>query len=159
MIVGSISTASTCFAPCFRAAATSVPDPAPRISTFSKRVAKNGVRPLIEVFLVVHRRHRLVKDVVHLDDGVRSFVSDGDLVVRRPERAARHDVNERQRHAKKDARSGATGGRRGAGRPGSGNTMSGSAAASATPNQTPGGSSSHEISANATHPREAARRC
>ena len=34
-MTGSISTASTCFAPCFSAAATSVPEPAPSISTFS----------------------------------------------------------------------------------------------------------------------------
>ena len=36
-----------------------------------ERVAEHGVRPLVEVFLLLDRRHRLVKDVVHLDDGVR----------------------------------------------------------------------------------------
>src|SRR6185295_6642560 len=36
-----------------------------------KRVAEDAIGPLIEVFLLLNRRHRLVKDVVHLDDGVR----------------------------------------------------------------------------------------
>ena len=35
-----------------------------------ERVAEHAVRPLVEVFLLLDRRHRLVKDVVHLDDGV-----------------------------------------------------------------------------------------
>ena len=60
-------------------------------------VAKDRVRPLVEVFLLRHRGHRLVKDVVHLDDRVGAVLADGDLVVRRPQRAARHDVDEDQR--------------------------------------------------------------
>ena len=55
------------------------------------------VRPLVEVFLLLDRRHRLVEDVVHLDDGVGAVLADGDLVVRRPDRAARHDVDDDQR--------------------------------------------------------------
>ena len=79
------------------AAATSVPEPAPRISTSSKRVAEHAIRPLVEVFLLLDRRHRLVKDVVHLDDRVGPCLADGDLVVRRPDRTARHHVDEHQR--------------------------------------------------------------
>ena len=33
-------------------------------------VAEDAVRPLVEVFLLFDRGHRLVKDVVHLDDRV-----------------------------------------------------------------------------------------
>ena len=73
-IAGSISTASTCFAPWRSAAATSVPEPAPRISTSSNESPKTCVRPLVEVFLLLDRRHRLVEDVVHLHHGVGAVV-------------------------------------------------------------------------------------
>ena len=53
-----------------------------------ERVAERHVRPLVEVFLLLHRRHRLVEDVVDLDDGVGAVLADGDLVVRRPDGAA-----------------------------------------------------------------------
>ena len=62
-----------------------------------ERVAEHGVRPLVEVFLLLDRRHRLVKDVVHLDDRIGPVLADGDLVVRRPDRSTRHDVDQRQR--------------------------------------------------------------
>ena len=35
-----------------------------------ERVAEDHVGPLVEVFLLLHRGHRLVKDVVDLDHGV-----------------------------------------------------------------------------------------
>ena len=87
-MTGSISTASRASAPCRSAAATSVPLPAPRINTLVEGVAEHRVRPLVEVFLLRHRRHRLVKDVVHLDDGVGLVLEDRDAVVRRPQAAA-----------------------------------------------------------------------
>ena len=69
----------------------------PSTSTFSKRVAEHHVGPLVEVFLLLDRRHRLVKDVVDLDDRVGAVLTDGDLVVRGPQRSARHDVHEDER--------------------------------------------------------------
>jgi hypothetical protein len=71
--------------------------------------AEHGVGPLVEVLLLLERRHRLVEDVVHFHDDVVGLVLDGDLVVRRPDRAARHDGNEAQRYRQQDH----TGGDRG----------------------------------------------
>ncbi len=97
MIAGSISTASTCL----RAVPERGRDVGARAGAENQdvveRVAEDGVRPLVEVFLLLDRRHRLVEDVVHLDDRVGALLADGDLVVRRPDRAARHDLNEAQR--------------------------------------------------------------
>src|SRR3954470_16844754 len=62
-----------------------------------ERVAEYRVRPLVEVFLVRDRRHRLVEDVVHLDDGVVAVLEHGDPVVRRPQAAALHAEDNRQR--------------------------------------------------------------
>ena len=45
-------------------------------------VAEDRVRPLVEIFLLIERRHRLVKDVVHLDDRVGPVLADRDPVVR-----------------------------------------------------------------------------
>ena len=59
-----------------------------------ERVAEHRIRPLIEVFLVVDGRHRLVKDVVDLDDGIFPLLADRDLVVRGPEGVAAHHVDE-----------------------------------------------------------------
>ncbi len=66
-----------------------------------ERVAEDRVGPLVEVLLVIDRRHRLVKDVVHLDDRVGAFLADGDLVVGRPDGAARHRVHEHERRGEK----------------------------------------------------------
>ena len=62
-----------------------------------ERVAEHHVGPLVEVLLLIDRGHRLVKDVVDLDDGVGAVLADGDLVVRGPERAASHDVDQDER--------------------------------------------------------------
>ena len=47
-----------------------------------ERVAEHHVGPLVEVFLLFDRGHRLVKDVVDLDDGVGPVLADRDLVIR-----------------------------------------------------------------------------
>ena len=60
-------------------------------------VAEHGVRPLVEILLVRDRRHRLVKDVIHLDDGVRAVLEERDAVVGRPQAAALHAEDEQQR--------------------------------------------------------------
>src|SRR4029453_16079782 len=46
-----------------------------------KRVSKSHVGPLVEVFLLAYRGHRLVKDVVHLYHHVPICSSKGNLVV------------------------------------------------------------------------------
>ena len=71
-MTGSMSTASTCLraVPQRRrdvGAAAGAED-----QHLVERVAEDRVRPLIEVFLLRDRRHRLVKDVIHLDDRVRA---------------------------------------------------------------------------------------
>ena len=101
-----------------------------------------------------------MEDVVDLDDGVGPLLADGDLVVRGPDRAARHRVDERQRSGEQDD---VDGDRRdgdsrrasaGAAPPfsTSGVIRSGTATAKATPNQTVGGSSSQEITPSPTTP-------
>ena len=61
-------------------------------------VAEHLVRPLVEVLLLPHRRHRLVEDVVHLHHGFLALRVRGDLVVRRPQRVARQPVRHAERH-------------------------------------------------------------
>ena len=61
-----------------------------------ERVAEDGVRPLIEVFLLVDRRHRLMKDVVHLDHRVGAILEERDAVVGGPQAAAFHLVDDQQ---------------------------------------------------------------
>ena len=61
-----------------------------------ERVAEHRVRPLIEVFLLVDRRHRLVEDVVDLDDRVRAVLEQRDAVVRRPQAAALHAIDDQE---------------------------------------------------------------
>ena len=75
-MTGSMSTASTCFAPWRSAAATSVPRARAENQHVVEGVAEDRVRPLIEVFLLRDGRHRLVKDVVDLDDRVRAVLED-----------------------------------------------------------------------------------
>ena len=62
-----------------------------------ERVPEDHVGPLVEVFLLLHRGHRLVKDVVDLDDRIGAVLADRDLVIRRPQRPACHHVNEAER--------------------------------------------------------------
>ena len=65
-------------------------------------VAEGRVRPLVEVLLARHRGHRLVEDVVDLDDGLLPFLDGRDLVVRRPGGAPRQPVHDDQRSAQQD---------------------------------------------------------
>ena len=97
-MTGSISTASTRLAPCCSADATSVPDPGAEDEHVIETLAEDLVRPLVEVFLLPNRRHRLVEDVVHLHHGFLALRVRGDLVVRRPQRVARELVRDAERH-------------------------------------------------------------
>ena len=60
-------------------------------------VAEHGVGPLIEVFLLIDVGHRLVKNVIHLDDGVVAILGHIDFVVRGPQAVATHAMNDDQR--------------------------------------------------------------